>query len=124
VSGAAPRLVVYSREDCHLCDVMVEELTAFLAPRGLSFEAWCYHTQIPDLLALARAFSDTTIILDHFGGPLGIGPYAGARGRGLPSGSGRSCRWPSARTSSLGGLVMEVNGFGFHHNARPPISLS
>lgn len=26
---------------------------------------------------LARAFPDTTIILNHFGGPLGIGPYKG-----------------------------------------------
>ena len=25
----------------------------------------------------ARAFPDTTIILDHFSGPIGIGPYAG-----------------------------------------------
>ena len=50
---------------------------AHLAPRGLSFEGWCYHTQIPALTDLARAFPDTTIVLDHFGGPLGIGPYAG-----------------------------------------------
>ena len=43
----------------------------------LTFEAWCYHRQIPEVTALARAFPDTTIILDHFGGPLGIGAYAG-----------------------------------------------
>src|SRR6266581_814856 len=48
-----------------------------LAPRQLTFEAWCYHHQLPDVTSLARAFPDTTIILDHFGGPLGIGPYAG-----------------------------------------------
>jgi L-fuconolactonase len=53
---------------------------AQLAPRGLSFEAWCYHRQIPDVTALARAFPDTTIVLDHFGGPVGVGSYAG-RGR-------------------------------------------
>ena len=46
---------------------------AHLAPRQLSFEAWCYHPQIPEVTALARAFPDTTIILDHFGGPIGIG---------------------------------------------------
>ena len=28
---------------------------ALLAPRGLTFEAWCYHRQIPDVTALARA---------------------------------------------------------------------
>src|SRR5439155_14746218 len=50
---------------------------AQLAPRQLTFEAWCYHHQIPDVTALARAFPDTTIILNHFGGPLGSGAYAG-----------------------------------------------
>src|SRR5437867_4173225 len=50
---------------------------AHLAPRGLTFEAWCYHRQLPDVTALARAFPRTTIILNHFGGPLGIGSYAG-----------------------------------------------
>src|SRR5208283_3060830 len=39
---------------------------------GLSFEAWQYHQQMPALIELARAFPDTTIVLDHFGGPLGI----------------------------------------------------
>jgi L-fuconolactonase len=50
---------------------------AQLAPLGLSFDAWLFHPQLPDLTDLARAFPDTTIVLDHFGGPLGIGPYVG-----------------------------------------------
>ena len=98
---------------------------AHLAPRGLTFEAWCYHTQIPDLVALARAFPDTTIILDHFGGPLGVGPYAG-RGDEVFAEWKRAivplAQCPNV-VAKLGGLVMEVNGFGFHHNARPPTSL-
>src|SRR5204863_4213248 len=44
---------------------------------GLSFDAWLYHPQLPELTDLARAFPGITIVLDHFGGPLGIGPYAG-----------------------------------------------
>ena len=50
---------------------------AELAARNMTFDAWVYHPQIPELTDLARAFPDTTIIFDHFGGPLGIGPYAG-----------------------------------------------
>ena len=38
---------------------------------------WCYHRQIPEVTALARAFPETTMILNHFGGPLGVGAYAG-----------------------------------------------
>ena len=97
---------------------------AELGPRGLTFEAWCYHTQIPEVTDLARAFPDTTIILDHFGGPLGVGPYAG-------KGDDVFTHWKSmiaelARchnvVAKLGGINMEINGFGWHERDRPPSS--
>jgi len=43
---------------------------AKLSKLGLSFDAWNYHPQIRGLTELARAFPDTSIVLDHFGGPL------------------------------------------------------
>ena len=52
---------------------------AQLAPLGLSFESWQYHPQLPDAIELARAFPETTIILNHVGGVLGVGPYYGRR---------------------------------------------
>jgi len=52
---------------------------ACLAPLGLSFDAWMLEPQLPDLVDLAAAFPDTTIVLDHVGTPLGIGTYAGRR---------------------------------------------
>jgi predicted TIM-barrel fold metal-dependent hydrolase len=52
---------------------------ARLSRFNLAFDAWLYHTQIPELTDLARAFPDTPIAIDHFGGPLGIGPYRGKR---------------------------------------------
>ena len=97
---------------------------AQLAPRRLTFEAWCYHRQIPDVTALARAFPDTTIILNHFGGPLGIGAYAGKA-------KDVFVEWRSAITelatcpnvvAKLGGINMEMNGFGWHEQSRPPSS--
>src|SRR5689334_20454348 len=42
---------------------------------GLSFDAWLLEPQLPELIDLARAFPDTTIVLDHVGTPLGIGRY-------------------------------------------------
>ena len=48
-----------------------------LAPRGLSFDAWLLEPQLPDVIALARAFPETSIVLDHVGTPLGVGGYAG-----------------------------------------------
>ena len=97
---------------------------AHLAPRRLTFEAWCYHRQLPDVTALARAFGSTTIILDHFGGPLGIGPYAGkadevyAEWRGFIS---ELATCPNV-VAKLCGINMEVNGFGWHERPRPPSS--
>ena len=93
-----------------------------LAPRNLTFEAWCYHTQIPELTDLAKAFPDTTIILDHFGGPIGVGPYAGkedevfAAWRGA---IGPLAECPNVM-AKLGGLVMPVNGFAWQNRPKPP----
>lgn len=97
---------------------------AELAPRKLSFEAWCYHPQIPDVASLARAFPETTIILNHFGGPLGIGPYRGKADEIFNT-------WRDDITklahydnvvAKLGGLNMELNGFGWHEQDQPPSS--
>src|SRR5471032_2680192 len=47
-----------------------------LAKRKLTFDAWLYHPQIAEIAELADAFPDTTIILNHVGGPLGYAGYA------------------------------------------------
>jgi L-fuconolactonase len=50
-----------------------------LGQAGLSFDAWLYHPQLPELADLVRAVPDTPVILNHLGGPLGQGAYAGRR---------------------------------------------
>ena len=97
---------------------------AQLAPLGLSFEGWLYHPQIGDLTDLARAFPDTTIVLDHFGGPLGIGPYAGRRAEILEQWRkdiAELALCPNV-VAKLGGINMAINGFGWHERDRPPTS--
>jgi len=46
---------------------------------NLSFDAWLYYPQLPELADLARAFPEVVIIVNHIGAPLGVGPYAGNR---------------------------------------------
>ena len=97
---------------------------AQLAPRQLTFEAWCYHHQIPEVTALARAFPDATIILDHFGGPIGVGPYAGKADAVYAEWRGHIAELATCQNvvAKLGGINMDVNGFGWHEQPRPPSS--
>ncbi|WP_422001830.1 amidohydrolase family protein [Reyranella sp.] len=53
------------------------EGVAQLGALGLTYEAWQYHPQLKEVTALARTVPQTTMVLNHCGGPLGIGPYAG-----------------------------------------------
>jgi L-fuconolactonase len=97
---------------------------AELARRGLTFDAWVYHPQLAEVTDLARAFPDTTIVLDHLGGPLGIGPYAGRRAEIFAwwTGAIRALAACPNVVVKLGGLVMPLNGFGFHKRPQPPTS--
>jgi predicted TIM-barrel fold metal-dependent hydrolase len=97
---------------------------AELGKRSMTFDAWLYHTQIDELTDLARAFPQVTIVLDHFGGPLGIGPYAGKRGEIFNQWreSIAALAQCSNVVAKLGGLVMPINGFGFHKRERPATS--
>ena len=95
-----------------------------LAPRGLTFDLWCYHPQLAEAVDLARAFPDQTVILDHFGGPLGVGPYAGRADEVFDAWRGRIAELAQCPNvvAKLGGINMEVNGFGWHGRSRPPYS--
>jgi len=95
-----------------------------LAPRKLSFEIWCAHTQIPDAVSLARAFPDTVLILDHFGGPIGIGPYKGKADEVFADWKGKIDELAKCENVNvkLGGLNMHVNGYGWEHRPKPPTS--
>jgi predicted TIM-barrel fold metal-dependent hydrolase len=95
-----------------------------LAEYGLSFEAWQFHPQLPEITALARVFPEIPLVLDHVGGPLGIGPYAGHRDEVF-------ARWKTDIADlaelpnvvvKLGGLGMPICGFDFHKRKTPPSS--
>ncbi len=45
----------------------------------MSFDCWLYHTQLDEVADLAQTDPAANIILDHVGGPIGAGAYAGKR---------------------------------------------
>jgi predicted TIM-barrel fold metal-dependent hydrolase len=97
---------------------------ACLAPLGLSFDAWLFHPQIGELTDLARAFPDTKIVLDHCGGPIGIGSYANRRDEIFPAWKAsvqEIARCPNV-VVKLGGLAMRLLGYDFHERPLPPSS--
>ena len=107
-----------------LLDPRFREGFAQLAPLGLTFDAWMYHTQLAELRDLADAFPDTPIVLNHVGGAIGIGPYAG-RGRHVTAAWSAALRelahCPNLHLK-IGGLGMRLFGLGMHERATPPSS--
>lgn len=107
-----------------LADPKFRDGFAKLAPAGLSFEAWLYHPQLPEIIDLARAFPGTAIVLNHCGGPLGIGRWAGRRDAIFPGWAANIrelAKCPNVMVK-VGGIGMRINGYDFHEQAEPPSS--
>ncbi|MFP6814976.1 MAG: amidohydrolase family protein [Pseudomonadales bacterium] len=107
-----------------LLDAKFREGFVELGRRSLSFDGWLYHPQIPQLTDLAQAFPDTTIIFNHFGGPLGVGPYAGQHEEIFATWKEHVAALAECPNvyAKLGGVVMPINGFGFHKRDLPATS--
>jgi L-fuconolactonase len=95
-----------------------------LAKRDLTFDAWLYHPQLGEIADLADAFPDTSIVLDHVGGPLGYAGYADrhvdVRATWKKSMSEIAKR-PNV-TVKVGGLGMAMGWFDFYQRPSPPSS--
>jgi predicted TIM-barrel fold metal-dependent hydrolase len=91
---------------------------------GLTYDTWHYHPQNCDFADLARAVPETTMILDHFGTPLGVGRYRDRREEIFEAWKediAEIARCPNV-VAKLGGLAMPDNGFGWHEREVPPTS--
>ena len=107
-----------------LADPTFREGFAELDSRNLTFEAWVYHHQIPEVTDLARAFPGVTIILDHLGGPLGVDSYRGKRDDCFDQWKAHVTELASCENvmAKIGGINMDINGFFWHENPKPPTS--
>ena len=97
---------------------------ALLGELGLTYDTWHYHFQNEDYLALAQASPNTLMVLDHFGSPVRVGPFADKIDEVFD-------QWKKdilaiSRcdnvVAKIGGLAMPCNGYGWEEGATPPTS--
>ena len=97
---------------------------ARLAACGLSYDAMLYHSQLPELTAMAQTVTDLTIVLDHVGCVLGIGPYEGREAesfRQWRTAMAELARCPNV-VVKIGGLGMIICGASWNERPMPPSS--
>jgi predicted TIM-barrel fold metal-dependent hydrolase len=92
--------------------------------RGLSFDAWLFHTQLGEVADLADALPGLIIVIDHCGGPLGYGPYSTAREEHFKAWR-RDIRNLAHRPNvycKIGGLLARGAAFDYLGAPTPPTS--
>jgi predicted TIM-barrel fold metal-dependent hydrolase len=97
---------------------------ALLAKYGLSFDAWAYSLQLPEVIALAKAHPEVPLVIDHLATPVGLfGPIGRETGRTVADRAAIFSRWQNdiAQLAELphvhakvSGLLMPVLGHDFH----------
>jgi L-fuconolactonase len=95
-----------------------------LARMGLSYDAMLYHSQLSDLVETADLIPELSVIVNHYGMPLGVGPYAGRRDEVFMSWRANMSRLAQLSNVAvkLGGLGMVLTGAEWHEREQPPTS--
>ncbi|WP_173930921.1 amidohydrolase family protein [Chelativorans sp. Marseille-P2723] len=97
---------------------------AKLAEFSLIFEAWVHHDALDDTESLVKRFPEIIFVINHAGGPLGVGPYRGQMNQvreQWDASMRRLAQYPNT-VVKIGGLGMPTAGFDFHERAEPPSS--
>lgn len=94
-----------------------------LGERGLSFESWLFHRQLPKLIEVVRETPGTTVIVNHIGGPAFVGPYAN-REEQRPGWLSDMAELATCENTVLkvGGIGMTTYGGGWESRPTPPTS--
>ncbi len=91
---------------------------------GLCLDVWAYQTQLGEVRALAEAAPGLTVIVDHCGGPLGVGPhdrFAAETFRAWRNALTPVAALPNTRIK-IGGFGLGVFGWRYADAAMPPHS--
>jgi len=117
-----PHPEVQSREtERKLADENYRAGARVLARMGLSLDIFLYFPQLPELADFAKAIPELTIILNHIGGLMRVGPYANRDEEVLAtwrSGISAVAACPNV-IMKLGGMGMPWLGFDWHTRNTP-----
>jgi len=91
---------------------------------GLSLDAWVFHPQLADVVDLARACPDASIIVGHVGGPLGYGPYTGRQKEVFAAWKAQIVELAGCPNVAmkLGGMMMRLAAYDYCTQPKPPTS--
>lgn len=112
-------------EGLMLTDAFIEGARE-LAKRHLVLDLWVYQSQLEEVATLAKLIPDLQLVINHAGGPLGVGPYAQNRSmhfQAWQESISRIAQCPNVAIK-LGGFGMPIMGFGLAERTSPPTSLA
>lgn len=112
-------------DESTICSPELDRYCAILGEMGLVLDLWVFHTQLDQAAALARRHPNLSIVLNHCGGPLGIGPYASRRAE-VREAWARSLARVAMNdnvTVKIGGLAMPRTGLSFADAEKPASGL-
>jgi len=97
---------------------------AQLSELKLSYDAWQFFHQLPELFELAKSVPDTPVVVNHCGGIVRIAAYEALRPQVFDTwlhSMRQLAELPNVYVK-LGGLGMRINGFEFEKRECPPSS--
>lgn len=116
-----PAVVTLGNSKGMMMESRFREGFACIRNYGLVFDAWQYYMQLMELKDLAEDFPDTTIVVNHTGGILGVGSYRSKREEVFNAWSANIAELSKCPNVSvkLGGLGMPRCGFDWHERSTP-----
>ncbi|MET0545069.1 MAG: amidohydrolase family protein [Caulobacterales bacterium] len=86
-----------------------------LQKRDLTFDAWLFHPQLPEMIDLARAFPNARMVQDHLGGLVGVGRFADRRKEAF-------AEWKKdmARLAECPNVTLKVGGLNMYYTGLVP----
>jgi L-fuconolactonase len=107
-----------------LLDDQSLKAVACIAQAGLCLDVWAFFTQLDDVIGLCRRFPILKVVVNHTGGPIGIGSHEGRREAEFPIWQEkiRALARCENVVMKLGGLGMRYAGFGLDKLERPASS--